>query len=720
MVQGSLKNITFRNEENGYSILKVSDDDTGEVAVVVGSFPHLHIGETIKFEGSWMDHPKFGKQFKANNHEVLPPKGQEAIVKYLSSGIFRGVGPTTAQRIYDAFGLKTLDILKEDPSKISKVSTMTAKKVVRFKEDWEQNSASQETLYFLYQLNVPTGTAMRIYEKYGVATQKRISENPYILAEDIWGIGFIKADDVARKLKIEAQSYFRVRAGIIYSLELSMQEGHCYLPKDRLLDTAWRLLDQHGDPEIRERVVFSIDFLIDAKNIINVEGDIYLPDMYEAEKGIANRIISFLNFPKSKDRTKRLMKKLGELEKKEDFVYSETQREFICQAVQEHIYILTGGPGTGKTTTLLGILHLLDELDIHYLLAAPTGRAAKRMSEVCKDSAQTIHRLLKFEPNSGFFHDESEPLKTGVVIIDEASMVDTFLMNALIRAIPNGTRLILIGDKDQLPSVGPGNILRELLSISIPQGSLQTIFRQAQESSIPVNAQNINSGQMPMIERQTNFHIRDYQSRPEAQQLIIDLVSKKIPEHFKINPIEDIQVLTPMHRGELGTVQLNLALQEALNPKKESVAIMGNLYKIGDKVMQLKNNYDKNIFNGDIGYITWINHSDKTVSIEFDETVKLEYTEMEQVSLAYASTIHKSQGSEYKVVVVALDSSHYMMLQRNLLYTAVTRAKERIFLISNMGTIKRAIENNRIEERFTNLSDFIDQKSEFMTFLEEE
>ncbi|MGL1901444.1 MAG: ATP-dependent RecD-like DNA helicase [Fibrobacterales bacterium] len=719
MIQGSLNNITFRNEDNGYSILKVIEDDTGATLVVVGSFPHLHIGETIAFEGSWIDHPKFGKQFKATNHEVLPPQGEEAIVKYLSSGLFRGVGPTTAQRIFDVFGLDTLELLKENPERISEVETINEKKAIKFLEDWEENIASQEMLYFLYQLNVPTGTAMRIYEKFGSTTKKRVSDNPYILAEEVWGIGFVKADDIARKLQIESESYFRIRAGILYSLEIAMQDGHCYLPKQELLDDTWRLLDPTGSQDIRERTLFSLDYLIDAKKVITFEEHLYLPEMYDAEKGIANRVITFLDFPKAKDKTVRLTKKLAQLEQNGGLKYSDTQKEFICKAVQEQLFILTGGPGTGKTTTLLGILHLLKELDISYILAAPTGRAAKRMSEVCCDSAQTIHRLLKYEPSAGFFHNESEPLKTGVVIIDEASMIDTHLMYALVRAIPNGTRLILIGDKDQLPSVGPGNILRELLSVSIPQGSLETIFRQAEESAIPINAQLINRGDMPVIERQTNFHIRDYESREEAQNLIVDLVSKKIPNHFKLNPVEDIQVLTPMHRGEIGTLELNKALQARLNPKGDMVKVAGTEFRVGDKVMQLKNNYDKNIFNGDIGYISWINRSDKTVSVDFDEPVKLEYNEMEQVSLAYASTIHKSQGSEYKVVVVVLDASHYMMLQRNLLYTAITRAKERIFLIANMGTIKRAITNNRIIKRNTNLGEFVDQKTEFMAFLEE-
>ena len=719
MLEGFVKSITYRNEDNGYTIFKLCELHSEESHTVVGDFPLLNQGEQLQIEGDWIEHPKFGKQFKVSTFEVIPPKNEEAIIRYLSSGLFTGIGPITAQRIVDELGANTLELLSDDPSNIRSVPGFSEKKAKEFIEDWQNNVDSKEALYFLYQCQIPASTGYKIFKKFGSNTISKVRENPYLLIDEIWGIGFVKADQIARQLNVEKESFFRIRASLLYTLEQASLEGHTFLEHESLIYQASKLVSEPGSDQ-SERVLFSLDHLVSIDKIIKWKSAFYLPYLFKAEKGVASRIESFLSSPPL-NLKRKFNVWLSEFEHTNGFEFSEEQKEHIHKAITEPLFVLTGGPGTGKTTTLLGIVHILKELGRKFYLTAPTGRASKRMSEVCRIEARTIHRLLKYEPSTkSFFHNEENPLNAKTIIVDEVSMVDISLMFALAKAIPSDAHLILIGDKDQLPSVGPGNVLKDLLNCQrIPRGVLTFLFRQDSNSDIAYNAHKIISGEDPEFSYKTNFHLRTYDNMQEAQNLVADLVAKHLPEHFQLDPLVDVQVLCPMHKGNLGTVELNQILQDRLITH-QSVTAPGKIqFKIGDKVMQLKNNYETNIFNGDVGYITHINKNDKTVHVEFHETITYEFNELDQISHAYACTIHKSQGSEYKVAIIVLDSSHHVMLQRNLIYTAITRAKERCFLISNYSTLQTAIRNNKISERNSKLTEFLEDTDDFLNILED-
>jgi exodeoxyribonuclease V alpha subunit len=722
-LRGILKNTTFRNPQNGWSVLKIESSEHTKTIAVTGSLPDFQSGETLEFIGSWSEHPKFGKQFLAQSYKVIPPESKEGLIRYLSSGLFRGVGLATAEKLVAHFGIGFIDIMDQTPGRIKEFKGFGEKKREDFLASWEDNQQSRGVMYFLNQHQVSPGVAAKIWQKYGAESIHVIQENPYVLADEIWGIGFFKADTIARNLGLPAESNFRLQSGLLHVLAESMREGHVFLPRQELLRKSWQILKLDGSDDLAQLLVLCLDGLIATSKIISEKEDCYLPWLYHYEKNSAQVLLNLLASPNKTD-PKKLMNELLLFEKTHDLEYSEEQKEIIRTAVTHRLFVLTGGPGTGKTTTLQGILYLLDLLEKKTFLAAPTGRAAKRMSELCGKSASTLHRLLEFQPQEGSFNrNQGNPLDADYVIIDEVSMVDTLLMHALCDALPSHCSLLLIGDQDQLPSVGPGNVLRELLSCEkVPAGTLTRIFRQAETSDIAINAARINNGKMPDTREGTHFHQIPFESSEQGLELLIRLVKHELPKKYGCNPLGDIQVLTPMHKGLLGTQSLNEALQEALNPEKISARAGGNLFKPGDRVMQLKNNYDVNVFNGDIGFLESINQTDKTLRINFENNfVNYDFAEADQIGLSYATTIHKSQGSEYPFVVVVLDGSHYTMLQRNLLYTAITRAREHVFLIANTPIIGTAVRNNQISKRYTRLSQWLsgEKYEEFLSFLEE-
>ena len=677
--------------------------------VVTGTFPDLGSGEKLQMEGEWGNHPKYGKQFKCTSFTVAVTES-ENIAEYLSSGLFKGIGPKTAEAIVKVFGEDTADILDNHPDifRKAKIKGITAKKVEAFLAAWQLNRHSRETMLFLYGHGIAGSVARKLWNQFGQETIARITENPYLLCEEIWGIGFLKADEIAMKVGIAKDSPKRLQSAILYVLqESSFNEGHVYLPKDALLEKTFRILRiPMEDDDAVYALIRQFDDLCEHERIRRVDDDCFYPPLFRAEQSIADNILYRLAgnaLP-----TAGFERSLMDWEHQHKFAFDPMQRKAIEMALAYRISIITGGPGTGKTTILKGILHLAQKMDESVFLAAPTGRAAKRMSDLCGIKARTIHRMLEMDPATKKFNRNAEnKLPCDLLIIDEFSMVDTWLAAALFEAIPARTRIVLVGDADQLPSVGPGNVLNDLIRCPrIPTTRLQHIFRQAGGNDIADKAAKINAGIVPSPIEGPNFHFIPFEEPEEAKNILRELLTTGVRAKLEIDQKTDLQILTPMRKGPLGIFELNSFLQELQNPDKTRHRIMGVPWSEGDKVMQIKNNYDKNVFNGDVGIIFKVHKDDDKVTVFYDDkTVEYEGDELEQLTLAYASTIHKSQGSEYPAVIVILDSSHYMMLQRNLVYTAITRAKGHVWVLSAPGAFSTAVRNNRSVRRYTRLTE---------------
>ena len=708
-LEGTIKNVTFHSPDSGFSVFRVIVKDEKAPVVVTGTFPDLRQGESLKMEGDWGYHPKYGKQFKCTSFSIVEAES-ENITEYLGSGLFKGIGPKTAEAIVKVFGEDTADILDNHPDifRKAKIKGITAKKVEAFLAAWQLNRHSRETMLFLYGHGIAGSVARKLWNQFGQETIARITENPYLLCEEIWGIGFLKADEIAMKMGIAKDSPKRLQSAILYVLqESSFNEGHVYLPKDTLLEKTFRILRiPMEDDDAAYGLIRQFDDLCEHERIRRVDDDCFYPPMFRAEQSIADNILYRLAgnaLP-----TAGFERSLMDWEHQHKFAFDPIQRKAIEMALAYRISIITGGPGTGKTTILKGILHLAQKMDESVFLAAPTGRAAKRMSDLCGMPARTIHRMLEMDPATKKFNRNAEnKLPCDLLIIDEFSMVDTWLAAALFEAIPARTRIVLVGDSDQLPSVGPGNVLNDLIRCPrIPTTRLQHIFRQAGGNDIADKAAKINAGIVPSPIEGPNFHFIPFEDPEEAKNILRELLTTGVRAKLDIDQKTDLQILTPMRKGPLGIFELNSFLQELQNPGKARHRIMGVGWSDGDKVMQIKNNYDKNVFNGDVGIIFKVHKDDEKVTVFYDDkTVEYEGDELEQLTLAYASTIHKSQGSEYPAVIVILDSSHYMMLQRNLIYTAITRAKGHVWVLSAPGAFSTAVRNNRSIRRYTRLTE---------------
>lgn len=702
-LSGVVERITFTNEENGFSVIKIKSRGFSDLVTVVGSLAAVHVGSTIRVKGDWKHDSKFGKQFSAVDCEETVPATIAGIEKYLGSGLIKGVGPVNARRIVGRFKEDTLRVIEEEPDRLIEVDGVGPKRVEMIKKGWQEQKEIKNVMLFLQSNGVSTAYAVKIYKTYGNESVDIVKANPYRLADDIWGIGFRTADKIARQLGFDANSFERCRSGILYVLNELSNDGHCYATREQLVSETVKILELS-----EELVTPTIDKMLEEKSLIaDFEDFLYLPPFYFSEIGVAKRVKEILSMP-NPFLQGNIPSLIERAQAESGVQYDEVQQEAIRKAVGFKFMVLTGGPGTGKTTTTLAMIKLFQYLGASVLLAAPTGRAAKRLTETTGMEAKTIHRLLEYKPPEGYKKTAEDPLDCDVLIVDESSMVDVILMYNLLKAVSDHTVVILVGDVDQLPSVGAGNVLRDIIdSGTVEVIRLTRIFRQAQGSAIIMNAHRINQGEFPALKggRNSDFFFLEEDEPQKVVETIRELCTRRLPEYYKADPIQDIQILCPMQRGETGAYNLNQVLQEALNPSQVVIKYGGMVYKLKDKVMQVKNNYDKGVFNGDIGVISAIDTEDRTLVISFDgNPVEYDATELDEVVLAYATTVHKSQGSEYKIVVAPFTMQHFMMLQRNLLYTCVTRAKKVLVLVGSKKALGMAVSNNRTQKRNTALA----------------
>lgn len=700
-----VERITYQNADNGYTVLKCAVKNYSDLVTVVGTMPDTHVGSVLSLEGMWKMDAKYGRQFLVEKFEETLPATVYGIEKYLGSGLVKGVGPKFAKRIVEKFGKDTLDVIEETPDELLKVSGIGKVRVDRIKTSWQEQKEIKNIMLFLQSHEVSTSHATKIFKTYGSESIAIVKENPYRLADDIWGIGFKTADSIAQKMGIDKGKFVRLRSGIFYTLNKLAEEGHCYTTREQLTGRAKELLEVE-EPELE----ITLDEMIRTNDVIRDEAEdreaIYLPPYYFSESGCAKRLLRLMSCGKKKSEdTEEILKKVAA---SSEITYDEIQWQAVKTAVSSKVMVLTGGPGTGKTTTTLGIISAYKQAGCQIILAAPTGRAAKRMSEATGMEAKTIHRLLEYKPPEGYQKNEEHPLEGDVLILDECSMIDIMLMYNLLKALPQQMSLILVGDIDQLPSVGAGNVLRDIIdSGCVPVVRLTRIFRQAQGSRIIMNAHRINRGEGIDMRggKDADFFFATKESNQEVVDTIVQYCKTNLPRYYHVDPLQDIQVLTPMQRGECGAVNLNQVLQEAMNPSKIFLRRGGTQYRLKDKVMQIRNDYDKEVFNGDIGTITKVDVEERELTVLFDEReVVYDVTELDELALAYAVTIHKSQGSEYPIVVMPFTMSHFVMLQRNLLYTGVTRAKKILVLVGEKKAVYYAIKNETTTGRNTCLA----------------
>ena len=703
----TIEHITYQNPENGYAVLQASVKGYRENQTLVGTFHEVTVGAVLIVEGQWRVDKRYGRQFAAESWSETLPATIVGIEKYLGSGLVKGIGPKMAKQIVAHFGLQTFEVIENDIEKLLEVPGIGKGRIGKIHDSWEKQKDVKDIMVFLQGHGVSSTYAAKIYKQYGKDSIERVQTNPYCLADDIWGIGFKTADGIAQKLGYENNDPRRCRSGILYTLSQLSDEGHVYAEREQLIAAAKTLLQAEELPitETLSQMIAAEDVILDTP--YDSPEAIYLPPFYYAEVGVANKLRRLLQTQTGNlfDRATAVAddsSRIGQIE------YDAVQLSAIRKAIFSKVMVLTGGPGTGKTTTTLGIIAAFESLGQRILLAAPTGRAAKRMSEATGKEAKTIHRLLEFNPAEGYKRNDENPLDGDVLIVDECSMIDIILMNSLLKAVPSTMRLILVGDIDQLPSVGAGNVLRDIIdSDAIPVVRLTRIFRQAQSSRIVTNAHKINQGLFPDISngRTSDFFFIRQEDPEQAALEIVNIVRNRIPKAYRI-ATSDIQVLAPMQRSVVGAANLNIMLQEAINPAGDSLARGGFKYRQGDRVMQIRNNYDKDVFNGDIGTVSAVDIEDRSLTVLFDgRTVSYEDSELDELTLAYATTIHKSQGSEYPVVVIPLLMTHFVMLQRNLVYTGITRAKRLCILVGTTKALAYAIHNQTVQKRNTRLKE---------------
>ena len=741
-----VERITYQNPENGYSVLKCRVKDYSDLVPVIGNMIDANVGSVLIAEGNWKVDAKYGRQFVAENWEETLPATVYGMEKYLGSGLIKGVGPKFAKKIVQKYGVDTFTVIEDNIELLIEIEGIGRKRIRMIEESWERQKEVKNIMLFLQEHQVSTSYAAKIYKQYGNDSIAVMKENPYKLADDIWGIGFKTADQIAMKLGFGKESYVRLRSGLMYTLSELSNEGHVFAEKQQLIEKASELLEASPETVVMTMdEMLKKDELILEKNIMrtdeegNLVSAVYLPPFYFAEVGVAGKLKKLASSPAGDRLYTRLMEArrstgnddlsvdIGAIQAKTHMEYDEIQADAIRRAATAKVMVLTGGPGTGKTTTTHGIISAYRAYGLRILLAAPTGRAAKRMTEATGREAKTIHRLLECKPPEGYQKNEENPLKGDVLIVDECSMIDIILMNSLLKAIPPTMRLIMVGDIDQLPSVGAGNVLRDMIdSGAFPVVRLTRIFRQAQTSRIIMNAHCINEGKMPDISngKESDFFFLENEDADSAVPQIVKLVKEKLPKYYQVEPSQ-IQVLAPMQRGAVGATNLNLALQEALNPSEHDILLKGRgrvtmpkeclrrsgyAFRADDKVMQIRNNYDKEVFNGDIGIIESVNEADRTLTVNFEgRNIEYDVTELDELVHAYATTIHKAQGSEYPIVVMPVMMNHYVMLQRNLIYTGITRAKKVLVIVGTKKALSYAVRNVTVTKRNTLLRERLEK-----------
>ncbi|MCX4424048.1 SF1B family DNA helicase RecD2 [Streptomyces mirabilis] len=735
VVEGVLERITYANEENGYTVARVDTGrGAGDLLTVVGALLGAQVGESLRMEGRWGSHPQYGKQFTVENYTTVLPATVQGIRRYLGSGLVKGIGPIFADRITQHFGLDTLQIIEEEPKRLIEVPGLGPKRTKKITDAWEEQKAIKEVMLFLQTVEVSTSIAVRIYKKYGDASISVVKNQPYRLAADVWGIGFLTADKIAQSVGIPHDSPERVKAGLQYALSQSADQGHCFLPEEQLIADAVKLLqvdtglvieclaelaeptqDEDEPGGVREPGVVR-------EKVPGPDGGpdtvtaVYLVPFHRAELSLSAQLLRLLRT--TEDRMPGFHdvawdKALTWLKGRTGAELAPGQEEAVRLALTKKVAVLTGGPGCGKSFTVRSIVELARAKRAKVVLAAPTGRAAKRLAELTGADASTVHRLLELKPGGDAAYDKDRPLDADLVVVDEASMLDLLLANKLVKAVPPGAHLLFVGDVDQLPSVGAGEVLRDLLAdrSPIPSVRLTQVFRQAQQSGVVTNAHRINSGQHPVTDGMKDFFLFVEDETEEAGRLTVDVAARRIPARFGLDPRRDIQVLAPMHRGPAGAGTLNGLLQQAITPGRPDLPekrFGGRVFRVGDKVTQIRNNYEKGengVFNGTVGVVTSLDSEEQrlTVLTDEDEEVPYDFDELDELAHAYAVTIHRSQGSEYPAVVIPVTTGAWMMLQRNLLYTAVTRAKKLVVLVGSRKAIGQAVRTVSAGRRHTSL-----------------
>jgi exodeoxyribonuclease V alpha subunit len=702
-ISGEVESIVYRNEENGYTICRVKAQGQRNLVTMVGSCSAMWVGESLHAAGKWIRHPQHGFQFKSEAITCMAPTTIQGIERYLGSGMIRGIGKVNAKRLVAHFGDQTLDIIEKESARLEEVEGIGPVRRRLIKASWGEKRGVRDVMIFMQGHGIGTAQATRIYRQYGQDAIALIKSNPYRLCYDIWGIGFKTADAVAMSVGIPRDSIVRARAGVTHVLQTMTEEGHCFCPEAELLLSAEVLLEIPV-----ETLAEGLKAELDEGFLVKEEDLIFLKAIFKAETTVSTRLTELCS-AQTAFRPIDADKAVNWAAERLKMDFAPMQHNALLTSLSEKVSIITGGPGVGKTTIITALVAVFDARNLRIELAAPTGRAAKRMEEATQHSARTIHRLLKYKPQKrAFDHDASNPLDCHVVIIDEVSMIDIHLMADLLSALPNSAALVIVGDTDQLPSVGPGNVLRDMIaSGKLPYTHLETIFRQKSGGGIVQNAHRVNRGEFIEVDEESGLSDFYFVEADDPEQMIramVGLVSKRIPERFGLDPCTDIQVLTPMRRNQLGTENLNAILQEALNPTGHDVERYGRHYRKGDRVMQVRNNYDKEVFNGDIGHIAYVNEVDQEIHVDFDGSrVKYEFSELDELIHAYACSIHKSQGSEYPAVVLLISTHHFKLLQRNLLYTGLTRGRKLVCLVGSRKAVWMAIQNNEIGQRRTQL-----------------
>jgi exodeoxyribonuclease V alpha subunit len=713
-LEAVLERITFYSEQDGYTVARVLPRGKTHVVTIVGKLLGVQVGESLELEGRWVDHPEHGRQFMVERYRTVLPATVEGIRRYLGSGLIKGVGPVTARRITETFGTYTLHVIDNEPQRLVEVRGLGARRAARIQQAWQEQQQIKEIMIFLQELQIAPGLAVRIYKQYGEQAMSVVQTAPYRLADDVYGVGFLTADRIAQAMGIPHDSPQRLGAGLRFALSQATDDGHCFLPWDELVERGAKLLD------VEAALVSAVLEAISITGEIHVEqwdGErlVYLVPFARAEQAVAERIHDLLQGPSNIApffRSANWPRVFDFLAERRGIALTDRQREAVQMALTNKVSVLTGGPGTGKTLTTRTIIQALEQRGYKYLLTSPTGRAAKRLSEATGAPAMTIHRLLEFSPIGGphFERNAEHQLDADMVIVDEVSMLDILLANNLLKAVPRHAHLLLVGDADQLPSVGPGRVLRDILdSMAVPSIHLDAIFRQAGNSGIVVNAHRINSGEFPQLRGMDDFF---YFPAPEAEPcaaLTVELVAERIPRRFGFDPRHDIQVLSPTHRGPAGVANLNMLLQEALNPAAPGKAehrFGSTAFRVGDRVLQLRNNYDLDVYNGDIGEVIAIDPVEQLLTVCYDgeRDVSYDFSLLDELTLAYAISVHKSQGAEYPCVVMPLLMGHFALLQRNLVYTGVTRARQLVVLAGDRRALGMAVKNNHVGKRYTGLA----------------